>query len=105
MKKQKSALSNNSLGVVKKESNKSNRKNRDGIVAEKDEPKVPPIDLSLAKKGSKKDKNQGENYNTRGGAPSHNDNNGYRGGGGNQGYYGGNQGYDGGGNGGGGYYR
>jgi hypothetical protein len=47
MKKQKSALSNNSLGVTKKESIKSNKKNRDGVANEKEEQKGVPIDTGM----------------------------------------------------------
>lgn len=110
MKKQKSALSNNSTNLSKKDSIKSNKKNRDGATGEKGEElkNAGPQDTNMNKKVSKKDKT---NYNSRGGTQPQHDNAGsYNGGGGNQGggYYGngGNQGYDGAGDkNSGGYYR
>ena len=54
MKKQKSALSNNSLS--KKESIKSNKKNRDGANDKGEEQKIAGPDTNMIKKGSKKDK-------------------------------------------------
>jgi hypothetical protein len=40
-------LSNNSLGVTKKESIKSNKKNRDGIATDKEEQKGATIDTNM----------------------------------------------------------
>ena len=62
MKKQKSALSNNSYS--KKDGIKSNKKNRDGANDKGEEQKNVGPDTNMSKKGSKKDKT---NYNSRGG--------------------------------------